>query len=340
MAAELVSVVVLNHNGLDHLEACLSSLCAQTHHPLEVLLVDNASKDGSVSWVRSHYPQVQVLASDVNLGFSGGNNFGFRSARGSYIAILNNDTVAARDWVEKLVQAAEQHPEYGMFGSKILLYDMPERLDKAGHLMYWDGQNKGNGSGELDDAKYSRPGEILFPDGCAALFRRSLLEDVGGFDEKFFAYGDDADLGVRARLRGWKAYYVPDARVWHRHSATAGIYSATKIFWVERNRLWLAIKNFPLPLLLLSPLFTAHRFFWNIWFCARGRGAAANFRKQHSALVLGSTVVSAYLDGLRKIRPILRDRRQVRRNRILTDREFFFLLKRFNISARDLAARD
>jgi GT2 family glycosyltransferase len=340
MAPALVSVVVLNHNGLDYLKTCLSSLRAQSYRALEILLVDNGSEDGSVSWVRGHYPDVQVLAAGVNLGFSGGNNFGFRRATGKYVAILNNDAVAAPDWIEKLVQAAELNPQYGMFGSKILLYDKPERLDKAGHLMYWDGQNKGNGSGELDDARYSQPGEIFFPDGCAALFRRSLLEDIGGFDEKFFAYGDDADLGIRARLRGWKAYYVPDSRVWHRHSATAGPYSARKVFWVERNRFWLAIKSFPLPLLLLSPVFTANRLFWNLWYCAAGRGAAANFRGQHSTLALGRAVIFAYFDGLRKIGPILKDRRRVRRNRTISDREFIFLLKRFNISARDLAARD
>jgi GT2 family glycosyltransferase len=340
MMKPLVSVVVLNHNGLTHLNDCLYSLAAQTYDPLEIILVDNGSTDGSVEWVERNYPSVRILSLLQNVGFAAGNNHGLRLAHGGYVALLNNDAIAAYDWIEKLVQAAEQHPEYGMFGSKILLRDAPERLDKAGHVMYWDGQNKGRGSGELDGLKFDQPGEIFFPDGCAALYRRELLNDIGGFDEKFFAYGDDADLGVRARLRGWKAYYVPDARVWQRHSATAGVYSPQKIFWVERNRFWLALKNFPPGLLLVSPIFTANRFFWNLLYAMRGLGAAGNFRRDQSLLSLSGTILSAYWDGLRHVAPVLKDRRRIRQTRLLSDREFFQLMRRFGISARDLAARD
>ena len=339
-AKPLVSVLVLNHNGLAYLGDCLASLATQSYQPLEVILVDNASADQSLHWVRTHHPEVRVLSLNANLGFAAGNNCGFQIARGSYVGLLNNDAAAAPDWIEKLVLAAEQHPNYGMFGSKILLRDAPDRVDKAGHLMYWDGQNKGRGSGELDGREFDQPGEIFFPDGCAALYRRTLLEDVGGFDEKFFAYGDDADLGIRARLRGWKAYYVPQAKVWHCHSATAGAYSPQKIFWVERNRFWLALKNFPASLLLFSPLFTLNRFFWNLVYGIRGRGAAGNFRKYHSLISLAKTILLAYWDGLRHVVPVLKDRRRIRKQRRLSDLEFFSLMRRFGISARDLAAKD
>ncbi len=336
----LVSVVVLNHNGLSYLGDCLASLAAQSYQPLEVILVDNGSADGSADWVRTQHPEVHLLCLNANMGFAAGNNCGFRVARGSCVALLNNDATAAPDWIENLVLAAEQHPEYGMFGSKILLRDAPERVDKAGHLMYWDGQNKGRGSGELDGKEFDQPVEIFFPDGCAALYRRSLLEDIGGFDEKFFAYGDDADLGIRARLRGWKAYYVPQARVWHRHSATTGVYSPQKIFWVERNRFWLALKSFPPSLLLISPVFTANRLFWNFLSGLRGRGAAGNFRRDRSLISLAKTILSAYWDGLRHVGPVLEDRRRIRKQRRLSDLEFLSLMKRFGISARDLAAKD
>lgn len=339
-ANALVSVVVLNHNGLPYLNDCLASLAAQSYRPLEIILVDNGSSDDSIGWVRSHHPQIRLLCLNANLGFAAGNNCGFRVARGNYLALLNNDAVAAPDWVEMLVRAAEQYPDYGMFASKILLRQTPERLDKAGHLMYWDGQNKGRGSGELDGQKFNQAVEIFFPDGCAALYRRSLLEDIGGFDEKFFAYGDDADLGIRARLRGWKAYYVPEAKVWHHHSATTGAYSPQKVFWVERNRFWLALKSFPLALLVVSPVFTINRLFWNFLYGVRGRGAAGNFRRDQSLLSLCRTILAAYWDGLRHVIPVLKDRQQIRKNRRLTDREFIHLMKRFGISARDLAARD
>jgi GT2 family glycosyltransferase len=336
----LVSVVVVNYNGLAHLEECLGSLASQTYSPLEVIVVDNGSSDGSVESVRRRYPQVRWLLLGRNTGFAAGNNRGFQIAAGSYVALLNNDAVAAHDWIETLVAAAERLSEFGMFASRILLRGAPGLVDKAGHLMYWDGQNKGRGSGEPDGAEFDQPAEIFFPDGCAALYRRALLDDIGGFDEMFFAYGDDADLGIRARLRGWKAFYVPQSKVWHHHSGTAGVYSPQKIFWVERNRLWLAMKSFPLWLLLVSPIFTANRFFWNFAFAVAGRGAAGNFRKGYSLPLLARTIVSAYVDGLRQIGPIWRARRSIRQGRRLSDLEFFGLMRRFRISARDLAARD
>lgn len=339
-AQALVSVVVLNHNGLRYLDECLASLASQTYAKLEIILVDNGSTDGSAELARRRYPQVRWLPLGRNAGFAAGNNRGFKIARGVYVALLNNDAVAAPDWVEKLVTAAEQLPGYAMFGSRILLRDSPDRVDKVGHLMYWDGQNKGRGSGELDGDAFDQPGEIFFPDGCAALYRRALLEEVGGFDERFFAYGDDADLGIRARLLGWKAYYVPESKVWHHHSGTAGVYSPQKIYWVERNRFWLVVKNFPPLLLLLSPLFTAHRFFWNFLYALSGKGAAGNFRRGHSLALLGKTILSAYVDGLRQLPPVWKERRRIRRSRRLTDREFLDLMWRFKISARDLAARD
>ena len=336
----LVSVVVLNHNGLRYLDDCLGSLDAQTYHPLEIILIDNGSTDDSANVVRRRHPGVRLFCLPENVGFAAGNNRGFQLAGGAYLANLNNDAIAAPDWVAKLVEAAEANPDYGMFGCRILLHEFPDRIDKAGHLMYWDGQNKGRGSGEPDGQQFSQATEIFFPDGCAALYRRSLVEDIGGFDENFFAYGDDADLGIRARLRGWKAYYVPDAKVWHHHSGTAGLFSPQKIFWVERNRFWLTIKSFPPGLLMLSPLFTANRFFWNLVYALAGKGAAGNFARRHSLWRLGKTILRAYWDGLRRLAPMWRQRRRIRRSRRLSDREFLALMKRFGISARDLAARD
>ena len=336
----LVSIVVLNYNGRRYLDECLSSLVAQSYRPLEIVVVDNGSSDGSADLVRSRYPDARLLCLPENTGFAAGNNHAFRIAGGSYVALLNNDASASPGWVAALVRAAERFPEYGMFASRILLHDAPGRVDKAGHLMYWDGQNKGRGSGDPDGAQFDRPAEIFFPDGCAALYRRSLLEDVGGFDERFFAYGDDADLGIRARLRGWKAYYVPEARVWHHHSGTAGEYSPQKIFWVERNRFWLAVKSFPLVLLAASPIFTANRFFWNALYGLFRRGAAGNFLKGHSVVVLCRTLAAAYVDAFRHIVPVWRDRGRIRGGRRLSDREFLLLMRRFGISARDLAARE
>jgi len=147
-----------------------------------------------------------------------------------------------------------------MLGSKILFIEPENVIDKAGHLIYWDGQNRGRGTMEMDAGQYDRSEETLWPDACAALYHRRVFEETGGFDESFFAFGDDADLGMRARLLGWKAWYVPEAVVHHRHSATAGAYSPLKVMLVERNRILLAIKNFALPLLIANPYWSIRRF--------------------------------------------------------------------------------
>ena len=339
---DLISVIVANYNRADLLDSCLLSLLAQSYRNTEIIVVDNASSDGSRGVVRAcqeRSPHVRLLELPQNFGFSGACNAGIRLARGSLIALLNNDAVAEATWLEKLAEAMPRSTDVGMCASKIL-YWKSGVIDKAGHLMYPDGQNRGRGTGELDRGQYSKLEETFFADGCAALYKRLLLDEVGGFDEGFFAYGDDADLGVRARWLGWKCLYVPDAVVYHRHSATTGRYSAQKIYWVERNRLWLAIKNFPLPLLVLSPLWTLNRWSWNLAAALAGQGAAGNFRRQASLLLLFRAWARAYRDGLREIGSMLSQRRQIRQKRRISDLEFYRLLYRFRIAARTLAFQD
>ena len=339
---DLISVVVANYNRADLLDRCLSSLLAQSYRRTEIIVVDNGSSDGSPRMVRSRQQEsrcLRLLELPHNQGFSGACNAGIRLAQGSLIALLNNDAVAAETWLEKLAAAMQRSPDVGMCASKIL-YWKSGVIDKAGHLMYPDGQNRGRGTGEPDRGQYSQLEETFFADGCAALYKRLLLDEVGGFDEEFFAYGDDADLGVRARWLGWKCLYVPDAVVQHHHSATSGRYSARKIYWVERNRLWLAIKNFPLPLLVLSPLWTLNRWIWNLAAAISGRGAAGNFRRQASLPLLFRAWARAYWDGFSQLGPMLVQRRQIRKNRRISDLEFYRLLYRFRIAARTLAFQD
>lgn len=339
MTDPLVSVLVVNHNRGELLRDCLRSLLKQTYTALEIIVIDNASADDSrVVPLSFGDPRIRLLPLDKNLGFSGGNNAGLREGRGEYIALLNNDAVADERWLENLVRAMSV-ASVGMCASKILFFQT-DIIDKAGHLMYPDGQNRGRGTGEKDLGQYNQIEETLFPDGCAALYRKSMLQELGGFDENFFAYGDDADLGIRARWRGWKCLYVPDAVVYHHHSSTAGRFSAQKIFWIERNRFWLALKNFPLPLLLLSPFLTLNRWIWNFCAAVAGRGAAGNFRSHSSLWSLLTTLIQAYQEGFRNLGEVIRQRRTVRRTRRITDFEFYQLLFRFRISARTLAFRE
>ncbi len=339
----LISVVVVNWNGEEFLTDCLASLDRQTWPHREFIIVDNGSTDGSVGvlrrWVEGR-SDARVLWLDRNTGFTQANNLAFRQAEGQWFALLNNDAVAAPDWLEQLIRRGDRRQRIGMVGSKILLTDPPGVIDKVGHLIYRDGQNRGRGTMEIDRGQYDQEGEILWPDACAALYHRDLIEETGGFDETFFAYGDDADLGMRARLLGWRAWFVPAALVYHRHSATAGAYSPLKVMLVERNRILLALKNFPLSILLQNPYWTIRRYGWHTYAALKRTGSAGRFAGEHGGLRLLVNLAWSYASAARLLRPTLRSRRAIQNSRRLTTREVAELLKRFEIDVRELALRD
>jgi len=246
-----VSLIVLNWNGKHHLERCLSSLLAQTYPDFEVILVDNASTDGSVEFVRERFPKVKIIRNDKNLGFAAGNNVAIKATQGNYVATLNNDTQVDPHWLEELVKAAEADPKVGMCASKMLFLHQPDMinstgisLDKAG--IAWDRRG-----GEPDQDTGIEPIEIFGPCAGAALYRRRMLEEVGLFDEDFFAYLEDVDLAWRARLAGWRCLYVPKAVVYHLYSATGIEGSPLKNFLLGRNKVWTIVKNYPSPELFL-----------------------------------------------------------------------------------------
>lgn len=334
MAEPLVSVVIVNFNRADLLRDCLESVLRQNFESFEVIVVDNGSTDGSESVARgSGDPRIQWFPLTQNMGFAAGCNAGIRASRGDLIALLNNDAVADENWLSALVGVFSVRPEIGMCASRIR-FQGSQVIDKVGHLMFPDGQNRGRGTGEVDQGQYDQEGEVFFPDGCAAMYRRALLDQTQGFDEQFFAYGDDADLGVRARLLGWSSWYAPEALVFHRRSATSGEFSPQRIYWIERNRFWLAVKSFPMPLLLVTPLLTLYRWLWNLVAAMTGRGPAGHFSGRHELGVLVRTMLRAYKDGLKGMPDIVRKRRLVRRSRRISDWQFYRLLWRYRIPAR------
>ncbi|HYK88111.1 MAG TPA: glycosyltransferase family 2 protein [Acidobacteriota bacterium] len=339
----LISVIVVNWNGLKFLDDCLSTLERQTWTEREFILVDNGSTDGSTDCLRAwaeRQPRTQVICLKENTGFCKANNLAFAEARGEWIALLNNDAAAEPNWLEELAKHGDVARRIGMLGSKILFAEPAGIIDKVGHLIYWDGQNRGRGTMEEDTGQYDRAEEILWPDACAALYHRRVLEETGGFDETFFAFGDDADLGMRARLLGWKAWYVPTAVVYHRHSATAGAYSPLKVMLVERNRLLLAIKNFTLPLLLQNPYWSLRRFFWHAYAALQRQGSASRFVRAYGWSRVLPNLAWSYLSAVKLLPGALRRRRQIQRTRLLSNREVLDLLRRFQIDLRELTFKD
>jgi GT2 family glycosyltransferase len=339
----LISVIVVNWNGLSLLDECFGSLSRQTWRNTEFILVDNGSTDGSrellVSWSK-RLSNAQAILLPTNTGFCAANNTAFARARGEWIALLNSDAVAEPDWLEELVRYGDASRRIGMLACKILLQKPQGVIDKAGHLIYWDGQNRGRGTMEVDVGQYNRAEEILWPDACAALYHRKVFEETGGFDETFFAFGDDADLGMRSRLLGWKAWYVPSAVVHHRHSASFGVYSPLKVMLVERNRILLAVKNFPWLLLLQNPYWTTRRLFWNAYGVLRRRGSAARFVENNGWRQMMINLSRSYFGALKLLPEALRKRRKIRRTRRLSNREMRMLLRRFQIDVRELTLRD
>jgi GT2 family glycosyltransferase len=338
----LVSVIVLNWNGADILEECLLSLKAQTYAPLEVIVVDNGSTDDSVARVKEKFgDSVRLHQNPTNLGFAGGNNVAIRTANGDYIALLNNDATADPRWVEELVEAAEALPGVGMCASKIYSFDQPGILDSAGGLLiYPDGLSRGRGRLERDLGQYEKREEVLLPSGCACLYRRTMLDEIGSFDEDFFAYSDDTDLGLRGRMAGWKCEYVPTAIAYHRYSSTGGRYSKLKAFLAERNRFWVAVKILPLPVLLLSPFYTVWRLILHAYAVFAKRGATGKFTEQYSLGILLLTLFKAYGAAMAGLPKMWRKRRVIQKARKVPRRAVYGWLKHYKIRASELAFKE
>jgi GT2 family glycosyltransferase len=341
MPVPLVSIIVVNWNGRDYLGECLQSLKKQTFADFELILVDNGSTDGSIEFVQSLFPGWgRIFRNSENMGFSGGNNQGMREARGKYIALLNNDAQADPLWLEELIKAAEENPRAGMLASKIYLQNGEKTIDNVGHLLYRDGLNRGKGRLEKDHGQFNQKEEVLFPSGCAAFYRREMLDEVGLFDEEFFAYGDDTDLGLKGRLAGWNCLYIPQAVVYHRYSQSSGSYSALKAFHVERNRIWIAVKYFPWPILLQNPFYTFLRLLLQSYGVLTGRGAAGKFRQRYSGLYLLIILIRAYLSAFQGLPKMLQKRREAKKLTRVSQKEIFSWFQRFGISAREISLKD
>lgn len=327
----LVSVIVLNYNGRRWLDPCLSALSRQAGAPaFEVLLVDNASSDGSSEFVRAHFPGVRVVDNAANLGFAAGNNAGARVAAGELLVFLNNDTVPEPGWLAALHAAHTAAPARDLVTSKLVFLTRPEVLDSAGdgYLRAGGAYKHGHGG---PASRFDSGGEVFGACGAAFLISRSLFESLGGFDERFFMVYEDVDLSYRARLRGARVWYEPSARVAHAGSGTLGVASATAVFHGQRNLEWVWVKNTPGGLLLATlPAHVAYSLAGVLHYIAAGRGGAALRGKLAALAGLGAVLI---------------DRRRIARERRVAaadiDRQLtrgWLALKRREKSARlDLA---
>ncbi len=330
-----VTVVIPTLLGGESLRRCLAALRLQTFEGFETVVVDNSGQDVTAEIVEA--PSVRVIRNEANVGYGPAINQAIEGIENEYVVTLNDDAYPEPSWLGALVAACDEREDIGMCASRIRLVSDPNRLDSAGLSIYGDGTTKQRGHGS-DVEDYDRGEEVLLPSGCAALFRRETLRDVGGFDEQYFLYGEESDLGLRARLRGWKCVYVPEAGVEHDYSASSGRASRLKAFYVERNRLFTVIKNFPLALLPVVPWYSLWRYFHHGLALLRGRGLASEFPEGGGgSWRLGMVVISAHVAALKALPRLLRERRRVQYEKRMRARAFCRLLERHWVSAREIA---
>ena len=247
-----ITIIITNYNGLKFLPACLKALSRQTFQDFDILVVDNGSEDGSVQWLKEQ--QVPSIFLPGNLGFSGAVNVGIRAACSPYVILLNNDTEAEPSYVEELLCGIQVSPRIFSVSPKMLKMGCKDVIDDAGDmysLMGWAYQ-RGVGQGAR---RYNRPCHIFSACAGGAIYRRSVFEKIGYFDEAHFAYLEDIDVGYRAKIAGYYNRYCPGAVVYHVGSGTSGSkYNAFKVRLTARNNVYLNYKNMPLPQLLVNLL--------------------------------------------------------------------------------------
>ena len=252
------TVIIPNYNGMQFLEVCLSSLKEQKHS-FETIVVDNASSDDSLSYIRENFPNVQLIAANENEGFSAAVNRGIKAAKTPYVLLLNNDTKMEQDFVRNLEASLDQRKDYFGIQAKMCMMSEPERMDDAGDLYCALGWAFALGKGKPQQ-NYNRFYQVFAPCAGAAIYRKEVMEEIGFFDEAHFAYLEDIDIAYRAKIAGYKNGFCPDAVVLHVGSGSSGSrYNAFKVRLAARNSIYLIYKNMPflqvlinLPFLLLG----------------------------------------------------------------------------------------
>ncbi|HEX2298992.1 MAG TPA: glycosyltransferase family 2 protein, partial [Pseudonocardiaceae bacterium] len=242
----MVSVVVVNYRGAEDTVTCLRVLRDELDWPadrLELICVDNASGDGSAETITAAVPQARLIRSAANTGFAGGCNLGAGKAAGPVVAFLNNDARPHPGWVRAAVEVLRAEPDVAAVASKVLYWD-GERIDFADAALTWYGMGYKPHAGAPDDGGHDTARDVLFGTGAALLVRRDVFTRLGGFDERFFMFYEDVDLGWRLTLRGWRVRYEPRSIAYHRHHASLrGADPAREIYLLERNALAALYKN-------------------------------------------------------------------------------------------------
>jgi len=309
-----VSILILAWNSAAHLPHCLAALSLQTYKDFEIVIVDNGSKDDALNDLHERYPALQfrIHRLESNLGFSAANNIGARLARGQWLTLLNADAFPEPDWLEHLLEAAKRYPG-AFFTSRQIQADDPSHLDGEGDVYHVSGLAwRRNYNSPVNQTIEQQ--EVFSACGAAAMFPRQAFLEAGGFDEDYFSYHEDVDLGFRLRLRGLRCIFVPQAVVHHVGSASTGKKSSFAIYHGHRNLVWTFFKDMPSTLFwLYLPLHIAVNIFFLIYFTLNGQGRA---------------IWRAKWDALRGLPAVIKKRQSVQRGRKVSIRELHGAMSR------------
>jgi len=307
----VVSIIILNYNGLSYVQACLASVLRSDHSSFEVVFVDNNSTDGSLEYARKNFgndSRLKIVRNYENYGYAKGNNLGVNYADGKYLVFLNVDTAVEYDWLIELIEFLDSHSDVGIVQCKLKSMDDRTVLDCTGHFIDWFGIAFVLGHGERDEGQYDSVNRIFAVSGAAFAVRRNVFEKLGGFDEDFFMLFEEDDLCWRAWIAGYAVFYVPNSVVYHKSAAirsTMGAY--TTLYLSRRNRMVSMLKNYRFANLLRFMPMSLILVFGIAFFTRHKVEYLKAFR-------------DALLSVCKDMKPVIRKRRAVAQSRVLTDR--------------------
>ncbi len=312
-----ISIIIPHWNGIEILSECLASLKQSTYQNKEVIVVDNASTDGSQAWIKENHPEVTLIENDSNYGYAGGCNRGVPSAKGDWLLFLNNDTIHEQDWMVKLADHVSEQEEIAAVQPKIRNYYERKKFDYAGgaggHMDLFSfpfAKGRIFLEQEEDNGQYDKTAEIFWASGTAIMVRKKDFETAGGFDETFFAHQEEIDLCWRFQLMGKKVVFAPTSVVYHKNAVSLPMHSFKKYYLNPRNSFFMLLTNYNLPLTLyFFPIRLALEFVAITY-------ALAKWDLQHFGAVFKSLF---WL--LTHPHVIFKKRRAVRKIRIMKDRE-------------------
>jgi GT2 family glycosyltransferase len=336
-----IAVIIANWNGQKYLKDCLESLCKQSYRSFKIVFVDNGSVDGSVDFVREDYPEAEIIILEKNTGFAKGYNIGIKKALEDedieYVIIVNNDTRLHEKFIENMINCSQRYPDVGSIQPKVLNFFNRDKIDCAGILFSIDGVAVNRGYGEKDRGQFEDEVKIFGANGTASLFSRIALEKTqlrAGeyFDNDYFAYYEDLDLIWRMRLAGYESYYCPSAKLFHMHSATADRISGFKAYYLNRNRFFTLIKNYPIFRLAIAIfIFTPIRYiflFFRVIIKKRRKGT--EFSGQNK-LTVAKAILRAWGSVVANIPDLVKKRRVIQKNKKVSSREIGHWFRKYGV---------